>query len=107
MPFFPEICAELRRLCFTRIHTSYCDKSKLVTYVLVMPDRELTAQVFGDGDHHVSMSVRGCSDTTPTGFRTVEQLREAVDYESTRSDGRYQDPAEWRRIYPERHGAFY
>lgn len=107
MRFFPEICAELRRLCFTRTDVSYCDKVKLVTYNLVLPDRELNVQLWGDGGHRVSMSVRGCSDTTPTSFTDVEGLRRAVDYESTRSDGRYQDPAEWRRIYPERHGAFY
>jgi hypothetical protein len=50
--------------------------------------RRLAVQIWADGRHRVTHSIRGCESTVPTEFGSIEELRTAVIREMTRTDNR-------------------
>ena len=57
---------------------------KIVEYEMVEGDRSLSVQLWGDGGHRVSHTFKGRGITTPTNFRTVSEMRTAINHERTR-----------------------
>ena len=83
--FFPDHCRALRRLGFKR--TDLCRSKvngRLATYEMTHADRKLKVQLWEDGGHRVSHALKGREVTTPTNFRTVEEMGTAINREWTR-----------------------
>lgn len=51
--------------------------------------RTLTVQFWRDGSHRVTHSHHGCSDTTPTDFKTEAEMFSAIKFETERTDSKY------------------
>ena len=51
--------------------------------------RVVSVQLWGDDNNRACIAFDGCSDTTPTGFTTIEEMDKAITHESTRTDGKY------------------
>ena len=89
MPFDKEIMKELRAQGFKRTDLI----SGTAVYEKVYSDRKLDVQLWADGGHRVShwhagscKDHFGVMDTTPTDFRTLEEMKAAIKREETRKD---------------------
>lgn len=48
--------------------------------------RKLDLQIWSDGNHRVSHWIDGCMSTTPTGFKSLEDMIPAIEVETRRKD---------------------
>lgn len=51
--------------------------------------RRVEVQLWGSGQHRATHSFKGCSDTRPTDFTTINGMIVAIKTESTRMDGKF------------------
>lgn len=72
-----EIYKELKKLGFKRTHRGRSEND-CHQYELSEGKLTLDVQLWADGMYRVSNSWMGCTRVHPTGFQTVEQLRQAV-----------------------------
>lgn len=59
----------------------------VATFEKIVGDKRLELQLWRDGGHRVSFFRHGSMSTEPTGFETVEQMQEAIAFETARTDG--------------------
>lgn len=94
MKYPRQLLTELQKQGFKRTDTfrSIYPAGCVVTYQKTVNDRKLDLQLWGDGNHRVThwhsflgnpLSIK---DTPPTEFETLEQMREAIQTELTRTD---------------------
>jgi hypothetical protein len=76
------ILSELRHYLAKR---TFCDNS-VVCYEFTVGDRQIDLQLWNDGNHRVSHFLRGRMSTVPTDFKTVEEMKAAIQRELTRTD---------------------
>lgn len=82
-PFFTE----LRRMGFKR---SYPNDRDCLIYTRMEPDgiRKLDLQLWRDGAHRVTHWIGGRETTVPTDFKTLGEMRAAIEDERRRMDNR-------------------
>jgi hypothetical protein len=85
----------LRKLGFTEVYRSSAGGQRIIIFEKqimdlndpIAPNRRIVeVQLWGDTYHRACHRIQGCSDTTPTDFRTVDEMAIAVQHESSRTD---------------------
>lgn len=75
---------ELARVGFERERHKGCDP--LIYEWDIGNGRRVDVQLWKDGNHRVSHSIQGCWATSPTSFKTIAQMHEAIGREAQRTD---------------------
>lgn len=72
---------------WTRTFESRAGGNRVVIYSLTLNKiRELRLQLWEDGKHRISHSIKGRTTTTPTEFETVQEMLLAIKVETLRCD---------------------
>lgn len=88
----PKLHSALRDAGFRKESDNKGGGVRRVDYTKVIPDksetpkgfREVTVQLWGDGNHRVVTMLNGRSNGTPTGFTSTTDLPKAIQRESTK-----------------------
>jgi hypothetical protein len=90
---FAAFAPILRRLGFRKTWESVAGGMSLREWKRDEPDgRVLVLQLWESGRHRISHDWCGCSDTTPTGFKTEAELHTAIEHERARMDSKFANP---------------
>jgi hypothetical protein len=88
-----ELLDELHRQGFKRDYRDRSGGLETIQYVKHVGDRSLELQFWEDGHHRVSHFLGGRMSTLPSQFRSLAEMKLAIQHELTRMDHPPRDKA--------------
>jgi hypothetical protein len=78
----------LRRSGFVPDWDSVAGGERCWQWSRTIGDRQVTVQLWGDGNHRATHGIRGSEDTLPTEFKDTTGMMDAISHEWHRADNK-------------------